>query len=366
MCYNKRMSPEQMSKNDPVNILKNYRDRVWPEIESYLTNPEYPKQFVIPPKFRSVDEFHWDAVKDYPERKGKYLRPTLLVLTYEALGGKIETALKTAAAMQVSEDWLLIHDDLEDESLERRGKPTLHLIYGSNVAINAGDALQIIMWKILNDNYQVLDKNVANELANEFYRILSRTALGQNAEAKWTKENLLDMSDYDWFFIADGKTAYYTIAGPMRLGAILAGASEDQLDRITEFGLNLGRCFQIVDDVLDLTSDFGGLKKQTGNDIYEGKRTLMLGHLLRSTDGKDRERLIAILAKPRDKKTQEEVDWVITAMNEAGSIKHARTIATELKNRALEIFDNDLSFLSTEPARSHLKTLINFVLERDR
>lgn len=360
------MSTEVVLDTNPTDILKNYRDLVWPEIDRYLISPSYPKQFAIPPKFKTIDEFHWNAVRDYPERKGKYLRPTLLILTSEALGAKTETVLKTAAAMQVSEDWLLVHDDLEDGSLERRGKPTLHLKYGDSVAINVGDALQIIMWKILNDNYQSVDKQVAGEVSNEFYRILSRTALGQNAESKWTQENRLDMSDEDWFFIADGKTAYYTIAGPMRLGAILAGASADQLDKLTEFGLNLGRCFQIVDDVLDLTSDFGGLKKQTGNDIYEGKRTLILSHLLRSVGSKNKERLLAILAKPRDKKTQEEVDWVIAAMKEVGSIEHARDVATQLKNKALEIFEKDLGFLAAEPARSRLKTLINFVLERDR
>ncbi len=344
--------------------MNNYKKLVWSEIQKYLKNPVYPDKFQIPQKYNPDSIFHWKLVNDYPERQGKYIRPTLLILTAEAMGIPIKKAIKTAAAMQISEDWLLIHDDIEDNSMLRRGKPALHKIYGVELAINAGDTLQTIMWKVLSDNKQLLGSKKANEIANEFYLILSRTELGQTAEISWTQNNKLDFSDDDWFFVCDGKTSYYTIAGPMRLGAIIAGASKSQLASITKFGINLGRCFQLVDDILDLTSDFSGLKKQTGNDIYEGKRTLILGHLLRTANKSDKQKIVKILAKTREQKTPEEVHWIIQKMSDYGSIIYATKLAETYKDNAQKIFKTELKFLTKQPAREELEKLINFIFER--
>ena len=113
--------------------------------------------------------------------------------------------------------------------------------------------------------------------------------------------------------MADGKSAYYSIAGPLRLGTILAGVNINQLNKITDFGLHLGRCFQLVDDILDLEQD----KK-------EGKKTLA------DTKG----------------------------------VEYTKNLAEQEKDKAKEIFDNDLKFLSHEPARTKLIELIDFILER--
>src|SRR3989344_3960571 len=121
---------------DFTSVLKEKKPAVYETILRYLPNPE--KTWV---------EEHWKAVRDYPDRQGKYIRPTLVLLMCEMLGGDSEKALLTAAAMQTSEDWILNHDDIQDKSEERRGKPTLHRIYGLNIALNAGDASHMIMWK---------------------------------------------------------------------------------------------------------------------------------------------------------------------------------------------------------------------------
>jgi len=303
-------------------------------------------------------------VNEYPRRQGKYVRPTLLLLVAEAMDYSSKKAIKTAAAMQVSEDWLLIHDDIEDDSLARRGKLTLHRLYGRELAINAGDALHILMWKILVDNFKVLGTKRALATEKEFCQMLNRTTLGQTTEIKWTQENRLDLVDNDIFFILDGKTSYYTIAGPMRLGAILASAGKRQLDLLYQFGQYLGRCFQIRDDLLDLTSDFSGLKKQQGNDIYEGKRTIMLAHLLRVVKGKDRKKLLAILAKKREEKSKREVFLVIEMMRKYGSLAYGEGLARDLAQKARDFFERNLGFLEKEPARSQIKAGIDFMLER--
>lgn len=288
------------------NILEKYKALVWPEINKYLKDPVYPPQFRIPGKYKKDVSLYWQINREYPERKSKYLRPALVLLTAAALGLPVKKAIKTAAAMQISEEWILIHDDIEDKSAVRRGGPTLHKLYGGELAINAGDSLHIIMWKILNDQ-------ASKSINEEFYRMLMRTALGQGVEQIWTNAHKKNLTDAEYFFIADSKSAYYSIAGPMRLGAILAGASPDQIEKITEFGLYLGRCFQLVDDILDLEQD----KK-------EGKTT------------------IASLKGP----------------------VYAKRMAIEAKTKALKIFDKKLRFLSHEPARGELKEIIDFILAR--
>ncbi len=346
-------------------ILQKYRDIVWPEINTHLRDPHYPQAFKIPSKYFNDASLYWKTVTEYPERKGKYLRPTLVLLASETMGVSTKKAVKTAAAMQLSEDWLLIHDDIEDNSSVRRGAPALHKIFGVGSAINAGDALHIIMWNCLSENIDLLGTQKTSNILKEFHLILARTALGQGVEINWARSENFNFNDNDWFFIADGKTSYYTIAGPMRLGAIIAGANNRQLEKIATFGQVLGRCFQLTDDLLDVTSkDYKGKGQLMGNDVRENKRTLILSHMLRMAKTIDKKKAVNILKKVPEEKTQKEVDWVISKMIDYGSINYAQNIAKKLKDRALEMFDKDLKFLSREPSRSELKVLINFVLDR--
>lgn len=347
-------------------VLSEKREIVWREIEGYLKQlKNFPSFCQIPQKYSSLVDFHSQLVSEYPQRKGKYLRPTLVLLTAAAMGFPEEKAIKTAAAMQASEDWILVHDDLMDDSLQRRGQPTLHRIYGKELAINAGDALHIIMWKMLWDNRKILGEKKAAAVAEEFCQMLTRTTFGQTVEVKWTQDNRQNLTDEDIFLVLDGKTSYYSIAGPMRLGAIVAVATPKQLELIYQFGQKLGRCFQIVDDLLDLTSDFKGLKKQTGNDIYEGKRTIMLAHLLRTAEGKDKKELTRILFKKREEKTAEEVKLVIDLMRKYGSLEYGQKLAEDLAGQAKNFFDKNLVFLNKQPARNQLKSGTDFILKRD-
>lgn len=351
-------------KEKALNILNEYKEEVWPLIKASLKDADYPASFIIPEKYKKEIDFCWQIARDYPERKGKYLRPTLLCLTNEALGGKRDRALITAAAMQISEEWLLIHDDIEDDSEMRRGKPTLHKLYGVEQAINAGDILHLVMWGMLGKNHNLLGTDLKMRIGKEFARMLLRTALGQGVEQKWTQENKIDMKDADWEFIADGKTCYYSLAGPMRFGAMIAGANEEEIEKITRFGKSLGRCFQLVDDLLDVTGDFSGLKTKA-NDIYEGKRTVILIHLLNNTNKEDKEKLKSFLEKDQAKKTEADVVWVLEKMKEYGSVDYAKKKAKGYQEEALEIFENELNFLNKQPARGKIETLIKFILERD-
>jgi geranylgeranyl diphosphate synthase type II len=346
-------------------VLAEKKELIWKEYQKYLlgeTKPFYKLDKIS--DHRAEDQYFWETIMDYPKRQGKYIRGSLILLVCEAMGISQKKAALTGAAMQASEDWILIHDDLEDASLERRGKPTLHRLHSMPQTVNAGDALHIIMWKMLRDNEQVLGQEKTFKIMDEMNNMLMRTTLGQSVEIKWIEENKLGLSDEDLLFVVGGKTVYYSICGPLRLGGIIAGMSEEQLNLLFEFGVPLGRCFQIRDDLLDLTSDFEGMKKQVGNDVYEGKRTLMLGHLLRKADKADLVKIKGILKKSREEKTGKEVRFVIERMHHYGSIRYGEKKAEELKNQALKIFDEKLGFLDKEPGRSKLKAGIDFILTR--
>jgi geranylgeranyl diphosphate synthase type II len=351
---------------DFLSVLKEKREIVWNEINKYLSvriEKSYPNDIVS--KYSDAEDLHWKLVREYPERRGKYVRPTLTLLACEAMGGDPQKAIKTAAAMQTSEDWILNHDDFEDDSEERRGKPCLHRMYSPELAVNAGDSLHIIMWKMLRDNEEILGPRKAFEVMDEFYKMLMRTTLGQTTEISWIQQNKLVTADDDVYFIFDGKTVYYTIAGPMRLGAIVAGATKEQLDEIFKVGVPLGRAFQTRDDLLNLVGDREKYGKEIGGDILEGKRTLMLVHLVRTAEEVDRKRVIDILKKPRKEKGAEDIAFVIDLMNKYGSIEYGKKKAEEFTNQALSAFDG-LTFFKPGKARDELRAGIKFMLTREK
>lgn len=340
-------------------LLDECKTLVYPEIETYFhTALDYCTEL----SNSSMEEFHWKCVTEYPNRKGKYVRPALLLLACEGAGGEKSAALKTAAAMQVSEDWLLVHDDLEDGATRRRGKLVHHLRYSPELAINAGDALQVIMWKILRDNEFTLGASKAFEIMDEFYRLLSRTLLGQTAEISWCQQQKFHLTYEEYAYVMDGKTSGYTVIGPMRLGARVAGLPERYLPIISEFGNCLGQCYQIVDDLLDVSSTFRG-SKEPFMDIQESKSTIVLIHLLNHACAYDKQKVIEILQKERHTKTKAEVDLVVSLMDEYGSIEYTRQEAQRWGAQALDVLNQKMSFFD-DVAREKLEWAIDFVVGR--
>ncbi|MEM5814334.1 MAG: polyprenyl synthetase family protein [Candidatus Aenigmatarchaeota archaeon] len=336
---------------DIMKVLEGKKALIWPELQKYLPNKE-PK-------------FHYALVRDYPERGGKYLRAGLILLSCEAFGGDPAKAVRTAAAMEASQNWILIHDDIQDHSDERRGKPCLHKVVGIEQALNAGDALHIIMWKILTDNREVLGEEMTFRVMDYFNNMLLVTAEGQSIEMVWTDDKTLSMTEEDYYKIVDTKAGLYTITGPMSLGAMIAGATQEQLKLLERFGLPFGRAFQIQDDVLNLTGDPKKYGKEIGGDILEGKRTLMLIHLLKHCSAAEKEKIKEIYARPRERKTQSDVSEALSLMKKYGSIEYARKKSFEFAAQAQRIFDTKFTFLKEGPAKEGLRAAVDFVVKRE-
>jgi geranylgeranyl diphosphate synthase type II len=339
-----------------LGFLKDHRQSIINEIFKFI-----PKSKDIKPMKFGLDN-HWKMVVDYPERGGKYVRPGLLLLSCKASGGNVSKAMTTAAAMEISEDWLLIHDDFEDKSLERRGTPTLHIKHGEELAINAGDHLHLVMWKILLSNHNCMDSQKACHIAEKMVDFLQTTCEGQYLELEWTRSGRI-VTEEEYYGMVDRKTGWYTVIGPLQLGALIA-ENTAALKPIEEFGRNLGRAFQIHDDWLNVFSTKTG--KELGGDILEGKRTLLLIHLAEQLeaagDAKNLEYVRKLFSIPREKKSQKDVDKIIKLYEKHGCKEWVRSQAKRFADEALADIDN---IPYSDEGKKILKDAVQFIVNRE-
>jgi len=266
-------------------------------------------------------------LRDYPERGGKMLRGRLLLAVAEGFGASREAAMGAAAALELFQNWVLIHDDIEDESEERRGRPALHRLYGVPLALNAGDALHAVMWRVL------VAAGYGPGVLLEFARLVERTAYGQHLDLYWIERGVLDLTEDDYFEMVRAKTAYYTAVAPLKLGALVADREPPAV--FERAGEKLGIAFQIVDDVLNLEADPGAYGKEIAGDLYEGKRTLIVLDYLGRAPREAAERARRILLKPRAEKDPDEVAWLHRELLDSGAVARARARAEGLAEEAL-------------------------------
>ncbi len=307
-------------------------------------------------------ENHWKMVVDYPERGGKYVRPGLLLLSTYASGGEIEKAMTTAAAMEISENWLLVHDDFEDHSLQRRGKPTLSELHGDEMAVNAGDHLHLIMWKILISNRQTVGNEKAFEIAEEMVRFLQTTCEGQYLELSWTHSGRI-VGEEEYFGMVDRKTGWYTIIGPLWLGALVAD-NQEALEPLVDFGHALGRAFQIHDDWLNVFSNKTG--KELGGDILEGKRTLLLARLVdcleESGDAENLEYVEQAFTLSRKQKSDEMVKNIIELYEKHGCRRWVREAAKNYAEKAKDYLEK-VPF--SDEGKNILTDCVDYIVDRE-
>lgn len=324
----------------------------------------------------------YNLLTDYPFRVGKMLRPTMCISVARAVGGMGHDALTSAAALELYHNAFLIHDDIEDGSESRRGKGTLHQMIGIPRAINVGDATNVLAVGLLLENLSVIGVSKALNVLHEIEFMAQQSVEGQAMELDWVATNASNLTDQDYFKMCVKKTCWYSFITPCRIGLIVGYPSGSQqelvkhLAGITRFGMILGIAFQIQDDLLNLQGQLEAYGKEIGGDIYEGKRTLMLNHVL-AHSGEASGKIKEILALPREKKTPDQLAFIMDKMHSCGSIEHGWKVARSLANKAAEIFES-LDFIQSEtPLRPEekwecpvhdsrfLKQLINYVIYRN-
>ena len=324
------------------------------------------KKYLPAPSQTNINEIarHYQLMWDYNLRGGKRIRPALCLLTCEALGGDPNNALICAAAIEMWNNFILIHDDIEDESDLRRGKPCLHHICGVPSAINVGDGLHIKAYETLLKNKDLLGEQKTLKIIQEFVNMANTIVEGQSMELGWRDKDRWDVTENEYYEMIYKKTSWYVVIPNCRIGAIVAGC-EDVLDGIIRFGDKLGKAFQIQDDLLNLIGKEEKYGKEIGGDIYEAKRTLMLIHLLKNCPEKEKEKIIGIMKKPRDKKAKEEVLYIIDKMKEYGSIDYAKEKTKHYAAEARNEFENLFGFVEENNAKKGIRALIDFVINRE-
>ncbi|WP_431232674.1 polyprenyl synthetase family protein [Mycolicibacterium psychrotolerans] len=347
----------------------------------------------------------YDLILDYPLRGGKALRPALSIATCLGLGGHLEAVLPTAATLELYHNAFLIHDDIEDESWWRRGKPTLHIDHGIPIAINVGDAMLSLSLQPLLDNVERVGLGPALRILRAVAKMTRLTVDGQALELDWVRSNSWRLNDADYLKMVELKTSWYTFITPLQAGAIAAGAGPERMEPLESFGRHLGAAFQITDDLLNLRGDPLEYGKEIGGDLWEGKRTLMLLHTLRHAESQDQARAVSILGKrrpsaggeldltdllnrlttqgelsesgratleahlrgrhPAECKGLDEVRWLYGLMHDVGSLRHARDVAAAHAQQAAAVLAT-LDWFPHSRHRDVLADLVDYVHGRTR
>jgi len=307
----------------------------------------------------------YDIVRSQLANEGKGLRPGVCLATCGAFGGSEDRALPSAAAIELLHNAFLVHDDIEDDSWYRRGSATLNRQYGVPIALNVGDAMNALSVRVLRQNLSELGPLLAARLFDEFDHMSLETIEGQAMELGWIRDNDCTISEDDYLLMVLKKTGWYSFIHPARIGALIAKPERTDLERFDRFGYFLGAAFQIQDDILNLTGDRSRYGKEIGGDLLEGKRTLILTHLLAHAAPADRQRVQTFLGKPRAQRLPREVAWLSALIRTHGSIDYARAAAQQFAAGAEREFEAAYRDATPGTALEFLQSLVRFVVERD-
>jgi geranylgeranyl diphosphate synthase type II len=307
----------------------------------------------------------YNPLGEFVGRSGKSIRPALCIAAARAHGAATERVMPSAVALELLHNAFLIHDDVEDGSVSRRGFPTMHAEHGVPIAINVGDGLAALALQPLTQNLGLLGSTMHNRVMAEFSEVLKLTIEGQAIELGWRADNTVDLTSEDYIEMVALKTCAYTTIFPLRIGALIGSWGRADLDAVSRFGLLLGTAFQITDDLLNLTGDETLYGKEIDGDIAEGKRTLMLIHLLSAAGGGDREFLVDFLRGDREDRSEDDVAAVRDMMTRHGSIEYGRQYARALAEQAESAFEAAFGSLPDTPDRRFLSGVVDFVISRE-
>ena len=262
---------------------------------------------------------------------GKRLRPILVLMGTTAYDGDYKKGLDAALAVEVFHNFTLLHDDIMDDAPLRRGKDTVHEKWDVNTAILSGDAMLIL-------SYQLLDSYEGSSY-KKLMKLFNKTALevceGQQYDMDFETRETVSVEEYIKMI---GLKTSVLVAAALQMGAIIADASEEESEKIYEFGLNLGIAFQLQDDYLDAYGDTATFGKQVGGDIMENKKTYLYIEALKNASPEIKKELLGWYKQELDDNT-EKVARVKELFKEVGSDTLTRNAIESYTEKAFSILD---------------------------
>jgi geranylgeranyl diphosphate synthase type II len=308
----------------------------------------------------------YGPMREYPSRPGKALRPALCLSASRVYGAEPEAVLGIAVAIELLHNAFLVHDDIADGSEMRRGRPTLAATHGMAAALNAGDGLAIVAGQVLRKATRRLDSDLADQIWYEFDTMALRTLEGQAIEVGWQLDNVEDLKPEDYLELIMHKTCWYTTIHPLRVGALVGSGGKADLAPLVRFGFHFGAAFQIRDDLLNLVGDERSYGKEILGDLYEGKRTLPLVHLLANATGPDLVLVRDYLRRNRSERSAQMVGAVRALMDDYGSLRFTSEYAEGILLVAEEYFEQAFADAQPGPDLDFLRALVPYVWARWR
>lgn len=223
----------------------------------------------------------YDPVRYVLASEGKRIRPVLLLLTAEAFGAAAQAALPAALAVEVFHNFSLVHDDIMDNADARRGQPTVHVEWDEGTALLTGDLLFALSYDLLAQ----VERADLRDMMQVYHQMVERLCTGQALDKDF--EERADVSVDEYLEMVDGKTGAL-LQATFELGGCIGGASDEKRAHLQRLGRQVGRAFQIKDDLLDLTAESERWGKAVGGDLMEGKKTFIVLRALEEATGEER------------------------------------------------------------------------------
>lgn len=300
-------------------------------------------------KLHLVHPILFESIKDFTLREGKRIRPLLLLLCYKSYqpkGPLSKSFFNAATCMEFLHNFMLIHDDIIDRSDLRRGKPTLHRLLekatqtpqqeklGIDLSIIAGD----IVYALAIDAFLAIKvSSIRKEKALKYFiQTAAFTAMGEFIDILHGVEPIEKVQEKDVYLNYTLKTARYTFECPMVIGAILAGASQQEINRLSQLGLNIGQAFQIQDDILGIFDSEKNIGKSILSDIAESKKTLLVCHAFSKLSGRDKTTFLNHFNKP--KKSYDDLLAIRQIFIKTGSLSYCLDAIQQRLDKSQKIF----------------------------
>lgn len=349
--------------------LKLFQDKVNPELRLF-----FDRNIEDSRKNNFITTEALKQVKKITLSGGKRLRPALMFWSYLGVGGKDEKEIiKTSTSIELIHIFLLIHDDIIDNDSKRHGVETIHSKYarigkiisgGKRDSAHFGNSMGIVVGDIMGalGNQVLFQSKFEAELVikalSQLQNIIARVAVGEAQDV--FIEHKRRASEKEVLEMYKNKTAKYTVEGPLHLGAILGGASDELLNKISAFAVPVGVAFQIQDDILGIFGDEKKIGKPVGSDIREGKQTILVVRALKNSNRKQKEVLNKLLGKKDISK--DEVEEFRKIIRETGALDYSNVLAQKLIKEGKEALGNIGFNPNTEKI---LLALADYLAERE-
>ncbi|UCH72446.1 MAG: polyprenyl synthetase family protein [Thermoplasmatales archaeon] len=321
--------------------LKKRKDIFEKELKKYLENGT-PKTI-------------YDAARHLPVAGGKRLRPCISMLSCEALGGNINKVVPLAISIELIHNFTLVHDDIMDNSKLRRNIPTVHIKFDEPTAIIAGDLLFAKAFEVMHDLAE--DISVFKKIQLDFINCIREICEGQQTDMDFEKKQ--NIKEKEYLEMIRKKTAIiFQFAAES--GATIGGGTKKEIQALKDYGKFIGLAFQIHDDYLDMSSDEKILGKDIGNDIRNGKKTLVAVHCINNASGEDKKLLKNIFGNRNA--TENEVNRIYSLFNKIGSVEYAKKTAINYCNKAKK----SLNSIPNSHAKEILLELARYSIKREK